>query len=126
MRCGLLIAVVMLAWAPLCAQNASAPIGGGHKFGIIAKAGAAIPVGEFSDLFTTGFAGYVEVPYDLNSALQLFASVGYTRFTVDAGKLNDELAASIKYPMPSLLATVSEITEPTKARVIATLSDAKK
>src|SRR5690606_25644697 len=37
-----------------------------------------------------------------------------------------ELADSIRYPMPTLDATVSEMTEPTKARVIATLSDAKK
>jgi opacity protein-like surface antigen len=94
MRIGLLIAMAVLLASPLRAQNPSNPVVGGHKFGIIAKAGAAIPVGEFSDLFTTGFAGYVEVPYDLSAALQVFAGVGYTRFTVDAEKLNNELAAA--------------------------------
>ena len=97
----LIVAAAMLAAmlatmlaTPLLAQEAMDPVGGGHKFGIIAKAGAGIPVGEFSDLFTTGFAGYVEVPYDLSGAMQVFASVGYTRFTVDPEKLNAQLAAA--------------------------------
>jgi opacity protein-like surface antigen len=94
MRTGLLIVLLALAGASVRAQESGAPIGGGHKLGIIAKAGAAVPVGEFSDLFTTGFAGYVEVPYDLTPALQVFATVGYTRFTVDPEKLNNELAAA--------------------------------
>jgi hypothetical protein len=37
-----------------------------------------------------------------------------------------ELAERIKYPMPRLDATVSEMTAPMKASVMATLRDAKK
>ena len=42
------------------------------------------------------------------------------------GTRNVELAAIMRYPMPWFDATVSDITDPTKARVIAILSDAKK
>ena len=84
-------AAALLCAGPARAQAPDAPMGGEHKFGIVAKAGVAIPVGEFADLFTPGFAGYLEFPYDLGPTMQVFAAVGYTRFTVDNGKLADEL-----------------------------------
>lgn len=92
MKTGMLIVFLITTAVPLRAQNASDAVGGNHSFGVIAKAGPAFPTGEFSDLFSTGFAGYIEVPYDVNRSMQLFAGVGYTRFSVDNGKLNDELA----------------------------------
>jgi hypothetical protein len=94
MKTGLLIAILLSLAVPVRAQDGSAAVGGKHRFGVIAKAGAAIPVGEFNDLFGTGFAGYIELPYDVNKSMQLFASVGYTKFTLDNGKLNNELAAA--------------------------------
>lgn len=91
-KAGMAFVVMLALAAPLRAQKASDPVGGSHRFGIIAKAGPAFPAGEFSDLFSTGFAGYVELPYDVNRSMQLFAGVGYTRFSVDNEKLNNELA----------------------------------
>jgi hypothetical protein len=38
----------------------------------------------------------------------------------------DQTGSSIRYPTPSLLATVSDMIAPTKANVIATFSEAKK
>ena len=43
-----------------------------------------------------------------------------------SGTWNCACACSIKLPMPVFEATLSEITEPTKASVIATLSEPKK
>jgi hypothetical protein len=91
---GMLVILALLAAVPAPAQYAYETGGGSHKFGLIVKAGPAFPAGEFSDLFGTGFAGYVEIPYDASNWMQVFAGVGYTRFTVDNEKLNNQLVAA--------------------------------
>jgi hypothetical protein len=61
------------------------------SFGIGVKGGPAIPVGEFANLFQTGFTGFVEVPYNFTPEFQLYMGLGYSRFEVDNAGLSKQL-----------------------------------
>lgn len=58
------------------------------SFGISVKAGPAFPIGEFSDLFKTGFTGFVDVPYNLSEDFQVYLGFGLSHFSVDNAKLS--------------------------------------
>ncbi len=65
---------------------------GQRKFGISVKGGPAIPQGDFADLFSTGFTGFVEVPYNIAKGFSIYAGVGISHFRAD----NDKLASALK------------------------------
>lgn len=63
------------------------------RFGISVKAGPAFPLGDFSDLFKTGFTGFVDVPYNITEELQVYLGFGFSHFNADNSKLSSTLRA---------------------------------
>jgi hypothetical protein len=61
------------------------------RIGISVKAGPSFPLVDFSDLFTTGFTGFVDVPYNLTEDLQVYLGLGFSHFTLDNAKLTNHL-----------------------------------
>lgn len=61
------------------------------RIGISVKAGPAFPLVDFSDLFKTGFTGFVDVPYNLMEDLQVYLGIGFSHFTIDNSKLTNHL-----------------------------------
>jgi opacity protein-like surface antigen len=86
----LLLVTVMLA-ADALGQHGNVIGRDERKFGISVKAGPAIPQGEFADLFSTGFTGFVEVPYNIAKGFSVYLGVGLSRFRADNDKLANEL-----------------------------------
>jgi hypothetical protein len=61
------------------------------RIGISVKVGPAFPLVDFSDIFTTGFTGFVDVPYNLTEDLQVYLGLGFSHFTIDNSKLTNQL-----------------------------------
>jgi hypothetical protein len=61
------------------------------RIGISVKAGPGFPLGDFADLFTTGFTGFVDVPYNLTEELQVYLGLGFSHFNIDNSKLTNQL-----------------------------------
>lgn len=61
------------------------------SFGVCVKGGPTIPVGEFANLFQTGYTAFVEVPYNLSPEFQVYMGLGYSRFEVDNAGLSNQL-----------------------------------
>jgi hypothetical protein len=90
----LLLLPTILATTALGQYEGDSPAKQG-KLGISVKAGPAFPLGEFADLFKTGFSGLVYVPYNLSKEFQVYLGLGYCQFNVDNSKLNDKLREQV-------------------------------
>jgi len=85
-----LMMVVSALTTVASAQSERLPEGRQGTYGVVLRAGPAFPVGEFSDLFATGFGGFVEVPYHLGEEFQVFIGLGGLFWNVDNEKVNQQ------------------------------------
>jgi hypothetical protein len=83
-RAILTLAAVVLAAAPLGAQDAAATNPGGVYFRLLG--GASMPLGDFGDFFNTGWRGAGTIGWQLAGIpIGFDAEVGYDRFGGDDG-----------------------------------------
>jgi len=61
------------------------------QFGITAKGGAYIPVGEFADSYTTGMGGEITFIYATNPSFQFGITTGYSHYSADQDVLKERI-----------------------------------
>ena len=61
------------------------------QFGISAKGGAYIPVGEFANAYTTGVGGEITFIYATNPSFQFGITTGYSHYGADEDVLKDRI-----------------------------------
>lgn len=87
--------IAMLTLTPAASAQLEQPLEGRQgRYGVLLKVGPAFPVGEFSDLFSTGLGGYLEVPYHLGEEFQVFVGLGGLFWNVDNEKVNQQYASA--------------------------------
>lgn len=91
MKTGLLLLMTSVLTTSALGQYGNVIGRDDRRWGISVKAGPAIPEGEFADLFSTGFTGFVEVPYNVAKGFNVYVGVGLSRFRADNEKLANEL-----------------------------------
>jgi len=66
------------------------------QFGISAKGGAYIPVGEFADSYTTGMGGEITFIYSTNPNFQFGITTGYSHYSADEDVLKERILEDLK------------------------------
>jgi opacity protein-like surface antigen len=66
------------------------------QFGISAKGGAFIPVGEFEKVYTSGIGGEVTFIYRTNPSFEFGITTGYSHYNADEDVLKDRILEDIK------------------------------
>ena len=66
------------------------------QFGISAKGGTYIPVGEFANVYTTGMGGEVTFIYRTNPKFEFGITTGYSHYNADEEVLKERMLEDIK------------------------------
>jgi opacity protein-like surface antigen len=65
------------------------------QIGVSFKGGVQIPVGEFSNSYTSGIGGEITFIYRTNPSFEFGILTGYSQYTADEGVLKDRLSQDI-------------------------------
>lgn len=72
------------------------------QFGISAKGGVFIPVGEFENVYTTGFGGEVTFIYRTNPSFEFGITTGYSSYSADEEVLKDRILEDIREDLENI------------------------